>query len=193
MLLAPAAALPAWLLTPPLPVPVVPLLVVPGLEEVEEEPVVPVPPPAVPPAPPAPPPVPCAKAAAPESIKAVAKPIAVSFIGCSCCLLAIGRQTADAALVPSDLRSGSGGVVIDFGFGKIGQQFVGAPFFLENRVQLLLIVAKVELAGQRGGAAIGCDLVMFELLCGGDQPCVAKIVTLQDICHLLRFRDQCLH
>ena len=102
VLLAPAAALPAWLLTPPLPMPVVPVVLVPGLEEVEEDPVVPVPAPGAPApaAPPAPPP-PCAKAAEPESIKAVAKPIAVSFIGCSCYPLAIGRQTVDAALVPS--------------------------------------------------------------------------------------------
>lgn len=97
-LFAPAAALPAWLLTPLLPNPVVEPVVVPvlppGLVEVPVLPAVapavpPAPPPALPPAPPAPP---WANAAALENIKAVAKPIAVSFMDYSHRLLAIGDK-----------------------------------------------------------------------------------------------------
>jgi len=87
MLLAPAAALPASLLKPPLPKPVVdPLPVVPGLEF--EGAAVAAAPPAALPAPPAP----CAKAAELERINAVAKPIAVSFIGHSRFLSAISDK-----------------------------------------------------------------------------------------------------
>src|SRR6185312_5314605 len=83
---------------PSLPRPVVDLLpVVPGLAFVP--PVVPAPAPA-PPVPPAPPPAPCAKAAEPESINAVAKPIAASFMCCSCRVLAMSGQAADATGVP---------------------------------------------------------------------------------------------
>jgi hypothetical protein len=88
--LAPAAALPALLFKPPLPWPVVDPAFAPGLEELEVDPLVPAAPPEVPPAPapappapPAPPPPACAKAAAPEIINTVAKPIAVSFMCCS--------------------------------------------------------------------------------------------------------------
>jgi hypothetical protein len=107
-LFAPAAALPAWLLTPLLPKPVVEPVVVPGLPPgfavlpVVAPAVPPVPPPALPPAPPAPL---CAKAAALENIKAVAKPIVVSFMNYSDCLLAMGDKRMRAILVPS-IRSG---------------------------------------------------------------------------------------
>jgi hypothetical protein len=94
-LFAPAAALPAWLPTPlllkPVVEPVVPELPL-GLVEVPVPAVAPVvPPPVPPPAPPAPAP-PWAKAAALESIKAIANPIAVDFMDCFHRLLAIGDK-----------------------------------------------------------------------------------------------------
>jgi hypothetical protein len=112
MLFRSAAALPASLLGEPVPVPVVPLFT-PALGEHDEDPLIPAPAPPVPvpalapvpplapaepPAPPAPPPAPCA--AAPKSINAVAKPIAVNFMCCSCCSLVARTQTVDPQRVP---------------------------------------------------------------------------------------------
>jgi hypothetical protein len=98
-LFAPAAALPAWLLRPLLPKPVVVPVLPPGLADV---PVLPAVAPAVPPVPPPAPPAPlCANAAALENIKTVAKPIVVSFMNYSACLLAMGDKHIRAMRVPS--------------------------------------------------------------------------------------------
>jgi hypothetical protein len=88
-LFAPAAALPAWLLRPLFPAvePVVVPVFAPGFVDV---PVLPAAAPVVPPVPPAAPV--WAKAAALESIKAAANPIAVSFMKFSHRLLAIGDK-----------------------------------------------------------------------------------------------------
>jgi hypothetical protein len=60
-------------------------------------------------------------------------------------------------------------VLIDLAPGKRGQQFIGVFFFLQGFVQQVLIIAQLELPGERGEAPISRDLIVLELLRRGDQ------------------------
>ena len=53
-----------------------------------------------------------------------------------------------------------------------------------------LIFPKIELTRERGRAAVSCNLVMLELLRGGEETRVAKIVAFQHTDHLVGFLDQ---
>jgi hypothetical protein len=70
---------------------------------------------------------------------------------------------------------------------------VGLLLLFQALMQELLIVAKTELARQCRGGAVGGDLVMLDLLGGGDQGGVAQIVALHHRQHLFGLEDQRPH
>src|SRR5215216_406313 len=60
---------------------------------------------------------------------------------------------------PGSAPSRRHGVRIDFVLGKLGQHGVDPFLFLHTEVQHLLLVAQIELTGQRHSGAVGSDLV----------------------------------
>ena len=65
------------------------------------------------------------------------------------------------------------GFGVDIVFGEGGEEVVGFFFLIEGEFEELFDLVEVQCAGMGSEAAVGADLVVFELLGGDDEPGVA--------------------